>query len=363
VKTKWLWSAALLLLAAPLAAQQRATLIEEIIARVNNDIITLTQLQRARETLRDEIRQDCPACSQAQLDERYNEQSKDVLRDLIDQSLLVQRAKDDGVDVEPELVKALDRIRQQNNFATMEDFQKAVETSGLNWEDYKGTIRNRLLTQQVIRRDVGSHVVIDREEVRKYYDAHKEEFNRPEEVYLREIFVSSQGKSAAEIPALQQKADKLLQRVRAGESFTALAKAYSDGPTAKEGGDLGAFQKGQLAKQIEDAVFKLRRDETTGVIHTAQGFEILEVVEHYDAGLQPLDKVQDEAMEKIYQERLKPALRDYLTELRVESYLLVKPGFVDSAAVASTPIEEVAAGTYEGKSKDKKKKHKGKKQG
>jgi peptidyl-prolyl cis-trans isomerase SurA len=358
VKSKSVWAAALLLCAVPLAAQQKARVVEEIVARVNDDIITLTQLQRAQETLRDEIRQDCPNCSPAQIEQRYQEQAKDTLRDLIDQSLLVQKAKDDGIDVEADLVKALDRIRQQNNFSTMEDFQKAVETSGMNWEDYKDSIRNRLLTQDVIRQEVGSHIIIDQEEARKYYAAHTQEFNRPEEVYLREIFVSTQGKSPAEIPVLQKKAEALLQRVRNGESFSALAKAYSDGPTAKSGGELGAFQKGQLAPQIEAAVFKLRRNETSNVIRTAQGFEILQVVEHYDAGIQPLDKVENEVMDKIYQDRLKPALRDYLTQLRQQSYVLVKPGYVDSSAVNSTPIEEVASGTSQDNGKDKKQKHK-----
>jgi peptidyl-prolyl cis-trans isomerase SurA len=365
VKTKWIWASLLLLIAVPLCGQQKAKMVEEIVARVNNDIITLTQLERARQTLRDEIKQECASCSSAQVEAQYDQQSKNVLRDLVDQSLLVQKAKDDGIDVDADVVKALDRIRQQNSIPSMEAFQKAVETSGMNWEDYKDSIRNRLLTQQVIRREVGSQIIIDHEDVRKYYDTHKKEFDRPEEVYLREIFVSTQGKSPAEIPTLEKKADNLLKRVQNGESFSALAKAYSDGPTAKDGGDLGGFQKGQLAKELEDAVFQLHRNQTTGVIRTAQGFEIVQVVEHYDAGLQPLGKVEDEVMNDIYQDRLKPALRNYLDQLRKESFVMVKPGYVDTAAVASTPIEEVAAGTAEGKDKDKDKKpkHKGKKQG
>jgi peptidyl-prolyl cis-trans isomerase SurA len=363
VKTKWVWATILLLVAVPLGAQQQPKLVEEIVARVNNDIITLTQLERSRQTLREEIKQDCPSCTAAQVEERYDQQSKDVLRDLIDQSLLVQKAKDDGIDVEADLVKALDRIRQQNNIPSMEAYQKAVESSGINWEDYKDSIRSHLFTQQVIRREVGSQIIIDHEDVSKYYETHKKEYIRPEEVYLREIFVSTQGKSPAEIPALEKKADNLLKRVQNGESFSALAKAYSDGPTAKDGGVLGAYQKGQLSKQLEDAVFKLHRDQTTGVIRTAQGFEILQVVEHYDAGLQPLGKVEDDVMNDIYQERLKPALRNYLDQLRKESYVIVKPGYEDAAAVASVPIEEVAAGTAESKDKDKKPKHKGKNRG
>ncbi len=93
--------------------------------------------------------------------------------------------------------------------------------------------------------------------MQKYYEDHKDEFVRPEQVILREIFVSTEGKPDSDMPALQQEGGGLLQRVKNGEDFGELAKHFSDGSTAKQGGDLGQFERGQLAANIEQEVFKL----------------------------------------------------------------------------------------------------------
>ncbi len=166
--------------------------------------------------------------------------------------------------------------------------------AGVDFEDFKTNIRNQLITQEVIRREVGSRIVLDHAEVQKYYDDHKQEFVRPEQVVVREIFVSTEGKPEAEIPALRKKADGLLERVKGGEDFGELAKRFSDGSTAKQGGDLGTFERGQLAKNLEDIVFKLNRNQTTDVMPTKTGFLILQVREHYPAGQQPEEKVENE---------------------------------------------------------------------
>ena len=326
---------------AQLAAQTKGRLVEEIIARVNNEIITASDLQRARVALEDEAKQECRNCSPQQLQLVVAEKQKNLLRDLIDQSLLVQRGKDLGISAETDVVKRLDQIRQQNGIASMEDLEKRVNESGISFEDFKNNIRNGLLTQEAIRREVGSKIIIGHDEVVKYYEEHKNSFQRREQVYLREIFVSTEGKKESDIPDLEKKARSLLQRVKNGEEFAELAKRYSDGTTAKSGGELGVFERGQLAKDIEDMAFKLDRGQLTDVIRTKTGFLILKVEQRYEAGLQPLEKVENEVMNRLYEGKMEPALRDYLKELRQGSYVVVKPGYLDTAAVASAPIEEV----------------------
>ena len=324
-------------------AQDNGKLVEEIIARVNNEIITSSEYARAEQALREEITQSCTGCSAAQIEATYNEQHKDILRGLIDQALLVQRAKDMGVSVETQLVKQLDQTRQQHNLPSMEALEKAVESSGISWEEYKASIRNTLMTQDVIRKEVGGRINLDEADLKKYYEEHKSEFVRPEQVYLSEILISTDGKSPEDYPALKKKAEDLLDRIKKGEDFGELAKRYSDGQTAKQGGDMGGFGRGQLAKQLEDQVFKMNRGDMTDVIQTKAGFEILKVEEHYQAGEQPYDKVEGEISNKFYQDKMQPALRSYLSELREESFLTIKPGFVDSASVGgNSVIEEVA---------------------
>ena len=342
-------SAVFLLAPAPLpaqskpAAQSKPVVVEEIIARVNNEIITLSEYQKAAQSLVQEIQQDCPNCSQDRIQEELKTRQKNLLRDMIDRQLLVERAKDMSLSVDTDLIKRLDDVRKENKLASLEELEKAVEAQGIGWEDYKSQIRNSMLTQEVIRREVGGRMEIGSDEVKKYYEAHKDDFVRKEGVSLAEIFLSTDGKSPQEIAAVRTKAEDLQKRVAQGEDFTAIAKRYSEGSTAADGGGLGDFERGQLAKPLEDAVFGIEKGQVTGVIQTKTGFEILKLLEHYQAGLQPLDKVEGEISNEIYRQRMEPAMRDYLAQLREESYVTVKPGYTDSAAIAgATAIQEVA---------------------
>jgi peptidyl-prolyl cis-trans isomerase SurA len=345
------------LLPSAVRAQAKSVVVEEIIARVNNDVITMSDYQKADEQLREEVAHDCQGCPQDKLMAEFKEQQKDLLRGLIDQSLMVQRAKDMGISVESDVIKRLDDVRKQNQLASMEDLEKAVEGSGLAWEDYKTTIRNGLLTQEVVRREVGSHINIPGDEVKKYYDAHPQEFTRPEQVVLSEIFLSTEGKSPEEIESVQKKAEDFRNRVMKGDDFNEIAKRYSEGSTAKDGGDLGTFKQSELAPQLEEVVFKMDKGQITDVIQTKTGFEVLKVENHYKAGLQPMDKVENEIMNRLYMQKMQPQMRDYLGQLREESYVMVKPGYTDTAAVAGASVIQEVQPTPDVavKKKDKKK--------
>src|SRR6266567_8880610 len=318
--------------------------VEEIIARVNNEIITLTEYQKARATAEEDAKQECQGrCTPEQLQTATEDGQKNALRNLIDQSLLVQRAKDMGISVKPEVIKQLDQIRQQNKLDSIDALEKAVTSEGMNWEDFQGNIENHLLTQKVIGSEVGSHITISDDEVTKYYEAHKTEFVRPEQVALREIQVSTQGKSADDLPVLKKKAETALKRVQDGEDFGEIAKRYSDSSTKDQGGYLGIYKRGELSKELEDKVFNMNRSELTDVLETKQGYLILQVLEHYNEGQQPLDKVRNEITDKLYTARLEPAMRDYLKTLREQSYVIIKPGYQDVAGPGSSEIQEVSA--------------------
>src|SRR5690242_10176347 len=318
--------------------------VEEIIARVNNKIITLTEYEKARAAAEEDAKQECQGrCTPEQLQTATEDGQKNALRNLIDQSLLVQRAKDMGISVKPEVIKQLDQIRQQNKLDSIDALEKAVTSEGMNWEDFQSNIENHLLTQKVIGHEVGSHITISDDEVQKYYEAHKTEFVRPEQVALREIQVNTQGKSADELPALKKKAETALKRVQDGEDFGEIAKRYSDSSTKDQGGYLGTYKRGELAKELEDKVFAMKRNQLTDVLETKQGFLILQVLEHYDEGQQSLDKVRNEITEKLYGARMEPAMRAYLKTLREQSYVIIKPGYQDIAGEGGSEIQEVSA--------------------
>lgn len=331
--------------AAPAPNPESARTVEEIIARVNNEIITRSELDRARATAVEEAKDECrKRCTPEQLQAATEDRQKNALKELIDQSLLVQRGKDMGVSVEPEVIKRLDQIRIQNKIDSMEDLEKAVTGQGLNWEDFKNNIRNQLLTQRVISREVGAHITIGNEEVQKYYDEHQAEFVRPEQVALRSIEINTERKKPEEVAELRKKAETALKRVKDGEDFGEIAKRFSDGSTAKDGGFLGIYKRGELSKELEDRVFAMKKSELTDIIETKQGFLILQVLEHYTEGQQTVEKVHDEIMDRLYSQRMEPALRDYLKTLREQSYVVIKPGFQELAGGGgNSEIQEVTA--------------------
>ena len=327
-----------------LCAQTKSVVLEEIVARVNNEIITTEDLDHARASLQSEAQQECQNCTAEQVHVQVAAKEKNLLRDLIDQSLLAQRAKDTGINVDTDVIKRLDAIRQQYKLPDLDALEREVAKTGQDYEDFKSQIQNQLLTQELIRKEVGSRIITSHEDVVKYYDDHKSEFVRPETVVLREIFISTEGKPAADIPALRKKAENLRDRVQKnGDDFGELAKRFSDSSTAAQSGELGSFERKQLDPNIAEKVFALNRGQMNDLIETKTGFEVLQVQERYQAGEQPLDKVEGEITSRLYEQKMEPELRKYLATLRQDSYVLIKPGYADTAGVNGEPIKEVAA--------------------
>jgi len=317
--------------------------IEEIIARVNNQIITHSEFLHSKEELKKEAQQQDPANA----DKVVADRDKDVLRDLIDQQLLLEKGKDLGMTADTEVIKRLDDMRKQMNLGSMEELEKAAQSQGISFEEFKQNLRNQIITQQVIGREVGSRLTPSKEDIQKFYDTHKSEMEQPETIRLSEILVSTDPKpndsrdEAQRLQAGQTKADDLLAQIRKGATFEDVAKKNSDGPTAAQGGDLGEFKRGALAKALEDKTFAMKAGDVSDVIRTKQGFVILKVAEHHDAGVPALNEVKAKIQDAIYMEKLQPALREYLTKLREDAFIDIKAGYVDSGASPNQtkPIE------------------------
>jgi len=319
-------------LRAPLFAADQV--VEEIIARVNNQIITRTEYRRSEDEMKREAQQQDPVNA----DRIVAERSKDVLRDLIDQQLLLDKGKDMNITADTELIKKLDEMRKEMKLDSMEDLEKAAQAQGVSFEEFKLNLRNQIITQQVIGKEVGSRLVISREEMQKYYDDHKNEMQQPEQIRLSEILVSTEKKGQKDsdeekqLQAAQAKADDLVSQIRKGASFEDVAKKNSDGPTAGQGGDLGYFKRGTLAKELEDKTFAMKPGDVSDVIRTKQGFIILKVSQHQNAGIPSLAEIEPRVQDALYMQKLQPALRDYLAKLREEAFIYIKAGYQDTAA-------------------------------
>jgi peptidyl-prolyl cis-trans isomerase SurA len=310
--------------------------VEDIVARVNDQIITQSDYDRAAEQL------DAEAKQQAVPARELQQKQADLLRDLIDKQLLLSKGKELGITGETELIKELDRLRKQYHLESMDDLEKAAAQQGVSYEDFKANIRDGIITQQVVRDEVGRHISMSPTEVQKFFKAHESEFAQPESVTLNAIMIPTPAKSGtegaddAEVAAAQAQADAMEAKLKAGAKFEDLAKPAPTDPNAAKLVALGEFHRDQLgAKEIEDKAFALNAGQYTQPIRTKQGFIILQATEHNPGGEGSFKQVEPQVEEALFMERMQPALRQYLTELRGQAYVEIKPGVVDTGSTGN----------------------------
>jgi peptidyl-prolyl cis-trans isomerase SurA len=306
--------------------------VEDIVARVNDQIITSSDYDRAAEQLTAEA-------GQQAIPPRELEQKKaDLLRDLIDQQLLLSKGKELGITGETELIKRLDDIRKQNHLESLDDLEKAAQQQGISYEDFKANIRNGIITQQVVRDEVGRKISMSPGEVQQYFKAHESEFAQPESVTLNEILIPTPAKAAAEgadsadVAAAQAQAEAIEAKLAAGAKFEDLVKPAPTDPNAPKRVVLGEYRRGMLVKEIEDKAFALNAGQHTQPIRTKQGFIILQATQHNQGGEASFKQVEPQVEEALFLERMQPKLREYLTKLREEAAIDIKPGAVDTGA-------------------------------
>lgn len=327
----------------------QGTVVEEIVAMVNDQAISKSDYDRAEHELEQEAQQ------QNWTPQQLMQQKRDLLRGLIDKQLLLSKGKELGITGDNEVVKRLDEMRKQYHMDSMEDLQKAAEAQGVSFEDLKEQIREGLVQSDVISQEVGRRIDIAPSEIRDYYNAHLQDYQRPEEEKLSEILIATPNPDdAAQVADAEKKAQAAEAKLKSGADFAAVAKADSSGPTAAEGGRLGDYKRGDLPKVMEDATFDLQAGQYTAPIRTKQGWLILEVTEHSKGGTLPLEQVQNEIQEKIGMQKMEPALRAYLAKLRDEAAIQVRAPYSDSGA---TPNEiKFIEGAYQPPQAKKKKK-------
>jgi peptidyl-prolyl cis-trans isomerase SurA len=308
-----------------------ADVVETIIARVNNEVITSSELNHQREVLHQEMQQHL---SGMQLQSEFQVREKDLLRDLIDQSLLLQKGKDEGIGAEAETIKQMDGYRKQFKLKDMEELEKYVNEMGLNFEEWKTNIKNQIISREVVNREVGSHIQVSKEDIAKWYAEHQKDMQHPEQVWLQDLLVGADPRKSDDMAAAQKKAADLLARIRKGEDFSGVAaKESSDTNTAPSGGDMGRWWKrGDIAPEIEKVVFAAKKGDITEPIATGSGWIFFKVNDHQLNGVSPLEEVSQQIQEHLYMLQMQPKMREYLTKLRDEAYMEIRPGFADTGA-------------------------------
>ena len=328
------------------------TTVEEIVARVNNQIISKSDYDRAQNELDQEMRQ------RGATMQEISDAHRDLLRNLIDQQLWLAKGKELGVTGDTELINRLNEIRKQYNLATMEDLEKAAKDQGVSFEDFKANIRNQIVTQQVMRDQVGRKIQPTPGELQRYFEAHKSEYAQPESVKLGEILISTgtNPDDQQKLAEAKTKADDIEARLKAGGDFTQLARSFSEGTTASTGGELGTYKKGQLGEPFESKTFGLKTGEFTEPIRTKQGYVILKVLDHIQGGTPEFKDVQNDVEQNYFEAKAGPAMRQYLAQMRDEAAIYIKPGYEDSAATAAEKHPSITFSAYQAPTAKKKRK-------
>jgi peptidyl-prolyl cis-trans isomerase SurA len=314
-------------------ANPSVRLIEETIAKVNNEIITRSEMEKQRIQIESELRLKQNLIGDG-LEKKTAAYLADALKGRIDQLLLLQKGKDLNIKVDGEVTRWLAEIQVEIKISDPDKFRDWIreQSGGISYEDVRQNRADLLMTKRVIEQEVGSKLTVPQTEIQKYYDDHKGEFVRQETVFLREILIAPKDASGSAWADAEKKAKDIALRAQHNEKFSQLARDYSMAESARSDGELGSFKRGELKKELEERVFAQTKGYVTEPFKTENGYLILKVEERYAAGQASVDDVKNEIMEKLYTARLDPALRTYLTKLREDAFLEIKPGYVDAGA-------------------------------
>jgi peptidyl-prolyl cis-trans isomerase SurA len=270
-------------ISARLAAEVQV--VERIVAKVNGDIVIKSELEA---------------------------QPPDALREQIDALLLIQKGRELAVNVDSDVTRELADIQATKaKIADPDKFRAWLqEQSGMPFEDFREQLRNRQIQQRVMGIEVANRITIPKPELQQYYDEHKEDFFRQDEVFLREI-----------VSASSTEARDILTRLRSGEAFA-----------GKKSGAIGLFRKEDVIPELREAWGQLRKGYVTEIIKVDSGFAIFKVDDRHESGQARLEDVENEITERLFASHMEPRLREYLTRLRQEAFLEIRDGYTDSGA-------------------------------
>lgn len=300
-----------------MAAQE---IIEEIVAIVNDDIITLSQYKQYHDSVYQMLRSQLRG---EEFDKQYAKVKESIMDKLVMDVLLLQLAKQKQLNVGEQVKQTVQNIMKENNIESEAQLREELRRQGMSYEEFIKGLEEDILRQAVVFTEVDRGIVLDESEIVAYYKLHQAEFVEPEEYRLRAIYLSLEGKSAEELEVRRQ---EIVNRLSAGGDFSALAGELSDSPLKESAGDLGWMKKGEIEKTLEDAVVNLKPGEVTSWVQAKNGWYLLKLEEKRASRLQTFEEVKREIEEKIFQEKKRKKLDEFLKNLKEKSYIkIVKP--------------------------------------
>jgi len=299
--------------------------LDEIVAKVNDEIVTLTDLQESLNRLRMDVEQNVK--DSTKWDSEYERMKVTLLGTMITNKIIVQKAEELGVsgDIDQDVDMYIESVRKDSGVASLDVIDEYFKQRGSSLAQYRRSIREQINIRSMISQFVYSKITLLTPEVEAYYEEHKNDFTEKGKVKLAEIVLLTEGKNKAEVKA---QAEKILELLKT-ESFENVAKQYSNGPTAAEGGEIGEFQQGSINKSLADVVFSIEVGSHSGIIEADFGYQIVKVLERTPPRVKPLQEVRPQISEALYEKKAGPELDEYTSKLIGESYIYINPKYVD----------------------------------
>ncbi|OGD17081.1 MAG: hypothetical protein A2V76_07835 [Candidatus Aminicenantes bacterium RBG_16_63_14] len=295
--------------------------VEEIVAVVNDDIITLSDYRQQFDMTVAQLRS--AQLPQEEYDKQYAMIKKELLNSMITEILLLQKARELGLNVGEQLKAMIEKIKAENNITSDADLRRAIEQQGMSYETWLKQYEEGMMRQGVLYTEVERAIVLEDSEIVQYYKKNPAEFTTPTEYKLSAVYLATEGRTAEECETLKAGVDA---KLKGGAPFADAAAELSDPPMKEAKGDLGTFKAGELDETLESAVKKLKAGETSAWVNTKNGWYLLLLAEKTDSFLRPFEDAKKEVEEKLYDEKRVAKGEEYIKTLRERSYVrILKP--------------------------------------
>ena len=293
--------------------------IDKIVAIVNNEVITQSDVDRVLATIEAEFRS--IYADPLELTQELKQAKENIIRQMVEEKLILSEAKKYEIKADQDKIDSrIEQIKQ--GFSSEDEFEQALAMQGLTLKNLRDRFSNQEIMKKAVDYFIRSTIKVDPIEIKEFYEANQKELIQPEEVKLKSIFIRVD-ESCDEYSALQ-KAAMVLNRLRKGDRFEDLVKEYSQGASASEGGNLGFIEKGQLIKEIDEAVFSLEPGDFTDAIKTPQGYRIFKVEEKIAGSPLSFSQAHEQIKNVLYSQKFTEAFKKWIDQIKQDAYISIK---------------------------------------
>jgi len=308
------------LLVVPAVLSPAQKVVEEIVAIVNDEIITLSEIRKEYEMRLEAVRAEFQG---EELEKAVEQIKSQLLEAMITDMLLLQLAKELNLNVADQVRMTIDNIKKQNNLESDDELKRALASQGLEWSAWVKQVEQTSLQQAVIFSEVNRSIVLDDAEIVDYFKKHPDEFVEPEEYTLRAVYLKTLDVPPADIEARKKEIDA---KIAAGGDFAVMAETLGDSPLKEVKGELGTIRRGQLDETLQKAVDGLKKGEHSSWVETRNGWYLLKLEDKKDRRLPTFEEAKKTIEEKIFIAKQGVKMNEFIRDLKKRSFIkILKP--------------------------------------